>query len=251
MTSIKRSRQAIATYILLITATVMILVVQLFKCNSDNTLTCIWAIVQYMLFVLAVNKLKIDLPASLEILILLFLFAHEILGDVFTFYTRFKFWDDMLHTISGFYIAAIGFALIDIMNRWDKYSMVLSPICIGLIAFMFSVGSGVVWEFGEYFMDTFFHTDMQMDSVVQQISSVFFNPDGVNKAVTKPINDIVVNGDTWNFGGYIDVGLIDTMQDMLLNFLGALVFTFLGIRYLKGKGHFAGKFIPRVPCEDK
>ena len=95
-------------------------------------------------------------------------------------------------------------------------------------------------------MDVCFHTDMQKDTWIYAVSSVNLNPDGHNVPVQVAVNSVVVNGETWP--GYLDIGLIDTMKDLLVNFIGAAVFSFVGYFYVKnrGKGWFARNFIPQV-----
>lgn len=190
------------------------------------------------------KRLKIELPSVLEIIILIFIFAAEILGEINAFYLKFPRWDDMLHTTNGFLMAAIGFALVDLLNREEKVQVKLSPLYMGITAFCFSMTVGVVWEFFEYSMDLMFKTDMQKDTIINSVSSVLFNEEGLNKAITIPIESIVVNSAQWK--GYIDIGLHDTMHDLWVNFIGAVVFAILGILYVKGRGKFAAKFIPKV-----
>ena len=73
------------------------------------------------------RKIHVDLPDTLEVIIMLFIFAAEILGEIQAYYITFPYWDTMLHTINGFLCAAIGFALVDILNRSERFSIQLSP----------------------------------------------------------------------------------------------------------------------------
>ena len=107
-------------------------------------------------------------------------------------------------------------------------------------------------------MDQFFLLDMQKDTVVNVISSVNLDPTGGNTPVAiKGITDvIVVCGDEQiplGVGGYLDIGILDTMKDLWVNFIGAVVFSILGYFYVKsrGKGWFARNFIPQVLPEDE
>ena len=96
---------------------------------------------------------------------------------------------------------------------------------------------GVVWEFFEYFMDMNFGLDMQKDTVVHAISSVMLNPTGANRPeAIRGITSVVVNGQELGLGGYLDIGLIDTMNDLLVNFVGAFTFSVIGYFSLKHKG---------------
>lgn len=200
------------------------------------------------------RKLEIELPTTLEIIILLFIFAAEILGEINSFYIRVPNWDTMLHTLNGFLCAAVGFALVDMLNRSDRFSFKLSPAYLGIVAFCFSMTVGVLWEFFEYLGDVFLGFDMQKDTIIHAIRTVELDPTRSNRVVAvKDIADvIIVHGDgtqtALGLGGYLDVGLNDTMKDLIVNFIGAVVFSVIGFFYVKekGKGRFAARFIPRV-----
>ena len=96
---------------------------------------------------------------------LLFIFSAEILGEISSFYVLFPFWDTTLHTLNGFLAAAIGFSLVDLLNRSDRVKFDLSPLFLSITAFCFSMTIGVLWEFFEFAMDQFFALDMQKDTI--------------------------------------------------------------------------------------
>lgn len=197
-------------------------------------------------------ELWIELPSTLEIIILLFIFASEILGELGCFFITYPNWDSILHTTTGFLCAATGFALIDILNRNSKIKFELSPVYVSLVAFCFSMTIGVLWEFFEFGMDRIFHMDMQKDTVVSSITSVMLDPTNKNIPVTiDGITSVTVNGQELGFGGYLDIGLYDTMEDLFVNFIGAVVFSTIGYFYIKhrGKGKLAKAFIPTITEE--
>lgn len=74
------------------------------------------------------------------------------------------------------------------------------------------------------------------------------NPTGANVPIHVDIQSVVINGETWNLGGYLDIGIVDTMKDLMVNFVGAVVFSAIGILYLKrrGEGKLAASLIPQV-----
>ena len=159
----------------------------------------------------------------------------------------------MLHTLNGFLCAAIGFSLVDMLNRNERFSLSLSPTFMAIVAFCFSMTIGVLWEFFECIMDQLFLLDMQKDAVINTISSVMLDPTGGNTPVIiRDITDVIVvsGGEeiSLGLGGYLDVGILDTMKDLAVNFVGAVVFSFIGFFYVKGrgKGRFARRFIPQV-----
>lgn len=194
------------------------------------------------------KKLGVTIPVGLETVIFIFIFSAEILGEINAFYVKIPIWDTMLHTTNGFLMAAIGFALIDLFNRSDKFSIKMSPYFVAFFAFCFSMTVGVLWEFFEFSMDWFFATDMQKDWILPAINSVKLNPMGANVPIHVDVQSVVINGETWNLGGYLDIGIVDTMKDLMVNFVGAVVFSVIGIFYLKhrGKGKLAASLIPQV-----
>ncbi len=237
---------------------ILMMVAQFFNGNFENVFLCILTLILFLLPTIFEKSLQIDLPNALEIIILLFIFAAEILGEIRAFYTTFAYWDTMLHTINGFLCAAIGFSLVDMCNRNKRVSLSLSPVYMAIVAFCFSMTIGVLWEFFECTMDQFFLLDMQKDTVVNVISSVNLDPTGGNTPIAiKGITDvIVVCGDEQiplGVGGYLDIGILDTMKDLWVNFIGAVVFSIVGYFYVKsrGKGWFARNFIPQVLPEDE
>ena len=194
------------------------------------------------------KKLGVTIPVGLETVIFIFIFSAEILGEINAFYVKIPIWDTMLHTTNGFLMAAIGFALIDLFNRSDKFSIKMSPYFVAFFAFCFSMTVGVLWEFFEFSMDWFFAADMQKDWILPAINSVKLNPTGANIPIHVDVQSVVINGKTWNLGGYLDIGIVDTMKDLMVNFVGAVVFSIIGIFYLKhrGKGKLAASLIPQV-----
>lgn len=229
---------------------VMVAIRAFFMGNYENIFVCALTLILFGVPLFIDRRLRIDLPPVLEGIIYCFIYAAEILGEINSFYTRIPGWDTMLHTLNGFLMAAVGFALVDIFNRSEKFSVKLSPLFLAIVAFCFSMTVGVLWEFFEFAMDCFFHTDMQKDFFVNAIHSVSFNPDGLNVVVHVPIESLIVNGEDWiaKYGGYLDIGLIDTMKDLIVNFIGAVTFSVIGFFYSKHreKGSFAEKFIPQV-----
>ena len=223
---------------------------QFFLGNYHNMFLGILTLILFMVPQFIDKKLGVTIPVGLETVILIFIFSAEILGEINAFYVKIPVWDTILHTTNGFLMAAIGFALIDLFNRSDRFSIKMSPYFVAFFAFCFSMTVGVLWEFFEFSMDWFFGLDMQKDWIVHEINSVMFNPDGLNIVEHVKIDSLIVNGEDWiaKYGGYIDIGLIDTMKDLIVNFIGAVVFSIIGFFYVKsrGQGKFASAFIPRV-----
>ena len=244
----------VAVYIVLRLAVILVLIAQFFKGNFENVFLCILTLVLFLVPTFIERKIHVDLPDTLEIIIMLFIFAAEILGEIQAYYITFPYWDTMLHTLNGFLCAAIGFSLLDILNRRGSLAFQLSPLYLALVAFCFSMTIGVLWEFFECTMDQLFLLDMQKDTVVHSIGSVMLDPSGGNTptAIQNITDVIVVTADgtqhSLGLGGYLDIGLLDTMKDLFVNFIGAVVFSIIGYFYVKnrGQGKFARRFIPQV-----
>lgn len=254
---IQENRALAAVYIVLRALVVLVMVAQFFNGNFENVFLCVLTLVLFFIPSFIERTVKIDVPDTLEVIILLFIFAAEILGEIRAYYIHYPYWDTMLHTLNGFLCAAIGFSLVDILNRSDRFTFSLSPVYLAVVAFCFSMTVGVLWEFFEWGMDNFFHLDMQKDTVVHAIGTVMLDPTGGNVPQhIKGITDvIVVTADgtqrSLGLGGYLDIGLNDTMKDLFVNFIGAVVFSIIGFFYVKsrGKGRFARRFIPRLVKE--
>ena len=243
-----------AVYVILRVLVVLALVAQVFNGNFENVFLCVLTLILFTIPSFIERTIRIDIPDTLEIIILLFIFAAEILGEIQAYYVQFPYWDTMLHTLNGFLCAAIGFSLLDILNRDERLAFKLSPVYLAVVAFCFSMTIGVLWEFFECFMDQMFLLDMQKDTIVHSIGSVMLDPAGGNTPVAiHDITDvIVITADgaqhPLGLGGYLDIGILDTMKDLFVNFIGAVVFSFIGYFYVKnrGKGWFAKRFIPKV-----
>ena len=231
------------------------MIAQILNRDYNNVFMCVLTLVLFTLPTFVEHRIKIDIPNTLEVIILLFIFAAEILGEIREFYLSVPGWDTMLHTINGFLCAAIGVAMIDILNKHDRFSIKLSPMFVALLAFCFSMTIGVLWEFFEYYSDVLFHSDMQKDTIITSIYTVTLHPDGKNIPVAiNGISDVIINHTqngvqtTTQLQGYLDIGLIDTMKDLTVNFIGAFVFSIIGYFYTKNSGsgkngHFVRRFI--------
>ena len=245
---LKEHKSSAIVYFTLRALVIVVMVLQIFNRNYENVFLCLLTLLLLVVPSLVQVTMKIELPTTLEIIILVFIFAAEILGEIQEFYILFPFWDTVLHTLNGFLAAAIGFSMVDLLNRSERMMFKLSPLFMAIVAFCFSMTIGVVWEFFEFGMDQLFHTDMQKDTIVHAVYSVLLDPAGGNRAAgITGITQVVVNGQDLGLGGYVDIGLIDTMKDLIVNFIGAVVFSVIGFFYVKnrGGGGVVGRFVPR------
>ena len=137
------------------------------------------------------RKYSINLPIEFEFVIILFIYASLFLGEIHTYYTKFWWWDVVLHTSSGIALGFAGFLIMYILYYQDKIRA--KPIWIAIFAFCFGIAIGAVWEIFEFAMDQIFSLNMQKS------------------------------------------GLIDTMWDLIVDSIGAMLISFIGYYYIKGK----------------
>lgn len=251
---LREHRSSFIVYVVLRLVVIVTMILQFLNGNYENFFLCILTLVLLVMPSLIQVTFKIELPTVLEILILVFIFAAEILGEIREYYIVFPMWDTILHTINGFLAAAIGFSMVDLLNRSKKMMFQLSPLFTAIVAFCFSMTIGVIWEFFEFGMDTLFGLDMQKDTIIQTIRSVTLDPAGRNVVtVIENIKNVTVNGQELGLNGYLDIGIIDTMKDLIVNFIGAVVFSVFGYFYVKnrGEGNLVSRFVPSRKKTDR
>lgn len=245
-------RSSLMVYMVLRILVIVCMIFQLIRGDFFNALLCLLSLILLIAPFFIQRGFKITLPTTLETIILLFIFSAEILGEIQNFYGLIPFWDTMLHTLNGFLAAAVGFSLINILNKNSK-RFSLSPIYLCLVAFCFSMTIGVLWEFFEFSGDQILKMDMQKDRIIDTVSSVEFDQTKSNKVVViDNISYTIMYDKSGNElmrinGGYLDIGIIDTMKDLIVNFVGALVFSVFGYFYLisDGKQNFVTHFVPQ------
>ena len=226
----KEEPAAFWTYVVLRFIVILILIRCILRGDIESAFVCVLVLVIYLLPQLVENRLNIDIPTTLEVVIFVFVFAAEILGELQSYFIKYSNWDTILHTSSGFLCAAVGFSLVDLLNRSDNVKVQLSPGYLAITAFCFSMTIGILWEFIEFSADRLFLLDMQKDTIVNQISSVSLDPTNSNISITvKGIKDVILVTDSGEqalgLGGFLDIGLYDTMEDLFVNFVGAVVFS--------------------------
>lgn len=226
----KEEPAAFWTYVVLRFIVILILIRCILRGDIESAFVCVLVLVIYLLPQFVENRLNIDIPTTLEVIIFVFVFAAEILGELQSYFIKYSNWDTILHTSSGFLCAAVGFSLVDLLNRSDNVKVQLSPGYLAITAFCFSMTIGILWEFIEFSADRLFLLDMQKDTIVNQISSVSLDPTNSNISITvKGIKDVILVTDSGEqalgLGGFLDIGLYDTMEDLFVNFVGAVIFS--------------------------
>ena len=147
--------------------------------------------------ILLSRRFAVHVPPQFQVLVILFVFAALFLGEIRGFYTHFWWWDIALHISSGVLLGILGFLLVYVLNEDDRIDLQLSSGFVALFAFAFALAAGALWEIFEFSMDQLVGTTMQ-----------------------KPM-----------FGDMS--GLTDTMWDLIVDALGALLVSLYGWRYLR------------------
>ena len=250
---IREHRLTFLVYFVLRLLVTFTMIRSIYQENYYNAFLCLVTLMLFAAPMFIENKLLIEFPTVFEITILIFIFSAEILGEIESYYTLHQGWDTALHTLNGFLCAAVGFSLFDMLNRELSSKISLSPFYLALVAFCFSMTIGVLWEFAEFAADRILLLDAQKDFTVTSFGTVYFDPDGLNQVLQiKDITSTLIStadGSVYRIdGGYLDIGIIDTMKDLLVNLIGAAVYSISGY-FLKKNEHginFAEKFVIRV-----
>lgn len=232
----RRHKGTFIVFLILRILVVISMIRQFMLGNYESVMLCVLTLLLFVVPMVVQVRLNVDFPQVLEVIILLFIYAAEILGEVNSYYTAIPYWDIMLHTLNGFLCGAIGFSLALCLDKDEKVFFRMSPLLIVIVSFSFSMTIGVLWEFFEYAADHILLLDMQKDTVVHTVSSVLLNPMKVQRPwIMRNITEMSINGTEMGVGGYVDLGLIDTMEDLFVNFIGALTFSIIGWLALHGK----------------
>lgn len=245
----KTKEKSLLVYLILRFLVIICMVLEILRGDLNNAFLCFLSLLLFTIPTFIEDKFKIGIPSLLESIIYLFIFSAEILGEINNFYGNIPYWDTILHTINGFLAAGVGFSLVDILNKSSK-NIKLSPLYVAIVAFCFSMTIGVLWEFYEYSVDRYLRLDTQKDRIVNVISTVKLDPNNDNKAVIinniKETHIITDDDEIVIEGGYLDIGINDTMKDLMVNFIGAVCFSTIGYLYIKNrdKYKFATNFIP-------
>lgn len=232
---LKEHKSSFVVYFTLRTLVIILGIICLIRGRYESLFFCLLTLILLVLPSLFQLTFRVEMPTTLEIILLLFIFAAEILGEIGDFYYAFPYWDTVLHTLNGFICAGIGLSLADLLNKNEKMKFELSPVFTALVGFCFSMTIGVFWEFFEYFMDMVFNMNMLKDTIITEIHSIPIDQLGNLKSITN-IQTTIINGELINISGYLDIGLIDTLNDLIVNFIGALTFSVFGYFYTKNHG---------------
>lgn len=211
----------------------------------------------FFLLIIAVpvvsKVLKIQFPYGLDLLMLLFFFFAEFLGEVFSLYIHIKAYDIILHFTSGIICASFALGMIKLLSKDKDILEKISPFLTFIILISFTALIGFLWECVEYSGDQILGLNSQRDRVVNEIHTVELDQTKTNHVVfiDDIVDTIIVHSDgskeSLGLGGYLERGITDTMKDMTMNTLGAILYSIFVLIYLKNKGNkarFVSAFTP-------
>lgn len=204
---------------------IVMLLIPLNLIMGKSFITFILLLVLILLLITDYLKNKLGFSDLTYMLIYIFVISSEILGEVFSFYNKISYFDIIMHTLSGFVAATISVYLLKKLNKSSSRNLIL------IFSFLFAMTSAAIWEITEFTIDRIFHQDMQKDTIIQSITSNIFSPNN-DEPITKNIEHATINNIdlTKMYGGYIDIGLYDTIEDIIAASFGSIVFIFITLK---------------------
>jgi hypothetical protein len=131
-----------------------------------SVLTFILTLTPYILK----EKFHVKLPQTLELVIILFLYATLFLGEVQDYYNVFWWWDVLMHGIAAL---ALGFIGVGFLYELDKKTVIkANPLSLVFFGFCFAVAIGTIWEIIEFTIDQFFGTNMQKSGLMDTMGDL-------------------------------------------------------------------------------
>lgn len=177
---------------------------------------CILGIIGFFLPNIISKKTKIVIPSNMYIAYILFLYGAVFLGEIRNYYYKISHWDTILHTFSGAMFGALGFSFVNILNKHEKVHVKLSPIFVALFAFTFAVSLGAIWEIFEFTVDGILGVNMQKFALENGIQLIGRE------------------------------ALADTMEDLIVDCIGAFTMSVIGYISLKYKKGWIEKLLIKI-----
>lgn len=177
------------------------------------TFICLFSLIILLISDFIQNKLKYNNVFAL--LIYTFLTSSLIGGEIYNLYVKIWYYDIIMHTLSSFIVSGLLYYLLKILNI-----KIITTITV-LFIFSFAMMIASLWEITEFTIDRVFNSDMQKDTIITEIKSKLLSKEG-KYVIKKKINKMKIGDDTVD--GYLDIGLYDTIDDMICATCGSIIF---------------------------
>lgn len=200
----------------MIMVVIFYLIIGIVRLDMTTVFACIVSLL--LIFCIELLQKKIGYSDLCKFLCYVFVLSTEILGQIYHFYTRVWYFDIIMHTFSSFIISYLSYYLLRFFGDINKMLLLL-------FIFSFAMMIESVWEISEFCIDRVFNQDMQKDTIINEITSTYFSTSG-DTPVKLKVNDVIVDGISFysKYGGYIDIGLYDTISDMVCALVGSGIF---------------------------
>lgn len=239
----ERNKSTIAVFSALQLLLVVTMIVSLIRRKLNYAGLCLASMAAVMAPSLAERLLHIRIRPGMKNAIMIYAVAGPVGGNVFQLYYIVPFWDKLLHVFCGVLFAAFGYCVPDLLEPEQEHTTTMRCVCAVAVAMCI----GALWEIYEFCGDQFFGLDMQNDRVISGFSSYLLGDAGGELGAIQDITSVVVNGKELGVGGYIDIGLYDTMMDLVVCLAGAL-----GVCvYVKARKREVQPMFVRVMPEEK
>lgn len=199
----------------------VVVIVTLLLSLIKGKITTTFNLLMTLFFLLSLDciKNKLNYPKYINILAYIFILSTQVLGEIFNFYEKVWYFDIIMHILSSYIISNIAVFLLKKINKISSRRLIIIFIISLSLAF------SALWELTEFTIDRLFNKDMQKDTILTEITSIYLSDNRLTPKKEK-INSIIVNNKDYmkEYGGYIDIGLYDTMEDMFSAVIGILLF---------------------------
>ncbi len=170
------------------------LVLFIIRRDWENTFLTLTVIMLIVGPAFLLRRSRIHVPHEFQLIAAAFVFLTLFLGSAGDFYYKFWWWDVLLHVGSGFLFGIVGWIVLFLLNQTDRLPKGIRPSFLCVFGLTFAVFVGVLWEIFEFGVDQFW-PDVNMQST--------------------------------------ETGVKDTMQDLIIDTIGASVVALMGWAYFR------------------
>jgi len=168
-----------------------------------NAFTCLVMLIITFVPSYIASRTRVIVPAALQTMFVIFTFFAMYFGEILSYYEKYWWWDVMLHSTSGFMLGLLGYLLLYSLNTDRHIFFHINSFCVMLFAFCFALACGALWELFEFAGDFLLGMNMQKSVYVTDVA-----------ALAPYIN---------RWGRFMDPGLVDSMKDLIVDSIGALI----------------------------